>query len=199
MKATNNETMAIFHIGRGGRFNNGGHLEFIQLGTIDDAERLLGDNVFVKDEREDDTELLRALREEEADAEQIAEVEARIAADEYREPYYVDGGGNEVGEVGGGHYDFDGAYDTLYVSRLDDLSDAEKTAICENAAATCGAEPSLACACAELADDDQLHDLVFNNPYVREPFERWCEGIGIEVADAMYDGERLREFINTLA
>lgn len=194
---TNEETMAIFHIGRGGRFNNSGHLKFVGLGTIEDAERRLGD-VFVRDEREDDEELLKTMRENGDDAEAVAEVEERLRAGNYRTPYYVDSCGNEVGEVGGGHYDFDGQYDTLYVSDLDDLSDAEKAAVCANSADAFGGGLSFFARCADQGTADELSTWLIHDGEIMAVFDEWLAEEGLDATEVMGDECELKRFAYSL-
>ncbi|MCM1168797.1 MAG: hypothetical protein NC324_02560 [Bacteroides sp.] len=62
----------------------------------------------------------------------------------------LDGAGNKVGEVGGRVLDFDGAYDTLYATGYEDLTDEEIAAvkraderISERLQAACGWATSL--------------------------------------------------------
>lgn len=192
-----NEMKAIFHIGRGGRFNNSGHLEFIGIGTVEDAERRLGDAVFVRDEREDDEMLLEDLRLN-GDADAIAAVESRLATGDYRAPYYVDCSGNEVGEVGGGHYDFDGQYDTLYVSDIDDLSDREKAAVCANPADTFGGGVLLFAACAEQGTAAELSAWINHDSEVDAAFTAWLENEGLDECEVRDDEAELHRFANSL-
>lgn len=91
----NNETIVIFKIGRGGRFYNGGHLEFKGIGNINDYT----EDLFLSDENEDE------------DTEWIACNGRKV--------------GLKFINDGTGWIDIDGDYDTTYACRVSELNDNE--------------------------------------------------------------------------
>ena len=116
MKTTNNTInenpiYVSFHIGRGGRFHNAGHLSFTEEEDFQDLLSRRSDVCTIIDTDEEDNPL--------ADADW----------------HVIDGGGNtilegrEAIEAMTGTLDFDGIYDTDYVTTTDNLSEAEKDAI----------------------------------------------------------------------
>ena len=101
--------IALFHIGRGGRFNNPGHLRFVAFKRIDDTHHF-----------------------------QMCFDKNRDANGRFCKPYLTDCNGNmimnadefkEALDTGIGRLDFDGPYSTFYTTFLSDLSEDELTAI----------------------------------------------------------------------
>ena len=138
---TSNNTFAAttivgFHIGRGGRFHNSGHKQFIGECKITDFVN----DLFVNYEnmyeiskkignRENLRELLQDVLDEKTDAK--ARFERRTGL-EFGEEVYTDGGGNQVGltveeaySTGIGKINIDNDYNTTYTCRLEDCDESE--------------------------------------------------------------------------
>ncbi|MCL1942007.1 MAG: hypothetical protein FWF54_00420 [Candidatus Azobacteroides sp.] len=107
------KTVLMFHIGRGGRFHNQGHLTFEGIQKITDCHDWAY-NTFLHDTDGDET---------------------LLPEDEWK---LSDGGGNELMNgkelqtalsTGIGSLDFDGGYDTTYTTYLEELSEKEFTLI----------------------------------------------------------------------
>lgn len=111
MKKTtfNESTMVAFHIGRGGRFYNGGHLTFLGEGKIADFT-------------EDCCAPSTILVDEDGNEELIVDMETPDAM-------WTDENGNGVGltneeyKDGIGRIDMDGEYDTTYTTYLKDVEE----------------------------------------------------------------------------
>lgn len=140
------QTIVAFHIGRGGYFNNPGHLSFI-------GEEKIGhftDDLFTKFENQDDFKerfgydntgskyvkcILDLLTEKDFDAlEKLYGITESMLGEEI----YVDGGGNPVGltaseeATGIGCIDKDGDYDTTYTEYLHELSEGQVNLILDS-------------------------------------------------------------------
>lgn len=106
------ETIVAFHIGRGGRFNNGGHLNFLGEGKISDYT----EDCFapVKIDENSDSDLPELVDDNSPEAE------------------WTDCSGNGIGltnaeyQSGIGRIDMDGEYDTTYTMRLGDIEEDSK-------------------------------------------------------------------------
>lgn len=106
------ETIVAFHIGRGGRFYNGGHLTFLGEGKISDYT----EDCFVpvKIDENSDSELPELIDDNSPEAE------------------WTDCNGNSVGltnaeyQSGIGRIDIDGEYNTTYTMRLGDIEEDSK-------------------------------------------------------------------------
>lgn len=136
------ETIATFHIGRGGRFNNAGHVSFCDLKPISDY---IGD-LFITRENAHDVgsriggrENLRGLFESALEG-NVAHL-ARMSAMglDLGEEVYMDGVGHLVGlsvaeaKTGIGTINIDHQYDTTYSVYLHDCSESEAKLILEAA------------------------------------------------------------------
>jgi len=114
MKTSNlKKRIVMFHIGRGGRFHNEGHLTFVVFNKIDECHDWQ-QNTFSKD---------------------------RDEKGRFCNPYLTDCSGNvlmdadqyhEAIEIGIGILNFDNEYDTTYTTYTDELSVAELEAMSEN-------------------------------------------------------------------
>lgn len=151
MKTSNKELngqIVEFHIGRGGRFNNQGHLTFCGVGS--DAKNFVENENFLAYENE--SAIIDALDEDQQDAirDLITDLDNQVGTDEYIAfcAKYGDLGGvvlnsesgNEIGDyVADGEeyrYNEDGEYDTTYgtiATCWDDLTDAERRAVRDSA------------------------------------------------------------------
>jgi hypothetical protein len=131
-------TLISFHIGRGGRYNNAGHISYV------DQDKSINDYVydlFPKFENEQDfknrfgydytgdkdqsciLELITDLNFEEL--EEKFGITQKMLGDQY---YYTAGGSNTgllVDNDGTGMIDEDGEYNTTIVGRLKDITEAE--------------------------------------------------------------------------
>lgn len=111
MKAINysdysEDTVLMYHIGRGGRFNNQGYLSFVDCKKITECNGFdVNTYLYDRDEK-----------------------------GKYCKPYLTDGSGNilmnaeeydEAMTTGIGTLDFDGEYDTTYTTYLKDVSEEE--------------------------------------------------------------------------
>ena len=114
MKTNNLEKrVAMFHIGRGGRFYNSGHLTFVGFNKINECH----------------------------DWQQNTFDKTRDEKGKFCKPYLIDCSGNvlmdadqyqEAVETGIGILNFDHDYDTTYTTYTDELSVAELEAMSEN-------------------------------------------------------------------
>jgi hypothetical protein len=101
------ETIVAFHIGRGGRFYNGGHLTFLGEGKISDYT----EDCWAPKTVDDNEELID---------------------DNSPEAEWTDCNGNSVGltnaeyQSGIGRIDMDGEYNTTYTMRLGDIEEDSK-------------------------------------------------------------------------
>ena len=101
-----------FHVGRGGRFHNQGHLSFVNEDNFQDLIRACGDKLLDKTSEYDE----------------VTDTEKEIPEDEWN--YHDCGGkilveGREAMESNTGTLEWDGLYDTDIVTTTEDLSDAE--------------------------------------------------------------------------
>lgn len=131
-------TIVAFHIGRGGRFHNPGHLSFYgenKIGNYTNYLFLSFENVLEVGKKIKGKENLQAKFEKaiEGDAEAIAFFE-RIGLG-LGEVIYTDCNGNPVGlthseeQTGVGCINMDNAYDTTYTCFLKDIDESEAQAI----------------------------------------------------------------------
>lgn len=128
-----NKLIVAFHIGRGGRFNNQGHVKFI-------GEKRIGDfidDLFQKRENEDDLfnliknhpNLIKKFYEC-SNNDEWSFFKKRLKFD-IGELIYVDGSGNPVGltqedvDKGVGTINIDNLYDTTYSKYLEDCNENE--------------------------------------------------------------------------
>lgn len=108
MKTLTENTLMAFSIGRGGRYNNQGHLSFLDQ---DKSIAEYTDKLFITD---------------------------RDSKGRFITPEYTDAGGHFVGltlkeaETGCGSINIDGDYDTTYVCKLKDCSEEELRAILDS-------------------------------------------------------------------
>lgn len=106
------ETIVAFHIGRGGRFYNGGHLTFLGEGKISDYTEDCWPPV--KIDENSDSDLPEPIDDNSPEAE------------------WTDCNGNSVGltnaeyQSGIGRIDIDGEYNTTYTMRLGDIEEDSK-------------------------------------------------------------------------
>ena len=141
MKA--NQTIVAFHIGRGGRFHNSGHLTYLDEKPISHYT----DDLFLNYENEKDFKtrygfdstgdknqrcILDLINDEDFDE---LEEKFGITQEQLGERQYFDGGGNMVGltesesESGIGKINIDYDYDTTYTRYLSDCDEKEFQAI----------------------------------------------------------------------
>lgn len=99
-----NDTL-IFHIGRGGRFYNQGHVTCEGFGDINKLMKYIGDYLFITN---------------------------RDEKGRFVKPYYIDGGGNYVADLDDTYFDFDGDYNTWYIKPLCELNPSEVDAAVES-------------------------------------------------------------------
>lgn len=121
------ETLVTFHIGRGGRFNNGGHKVYCeqnsQINSYTDHLFVNYENSNVISKKIGDRENLRTLFEKaiDGDNDSLKRIE-KITGIEFGKQIYTSGDGNEVGldydNDDTGVLDEDGQYDTTIVCRL---------------------------------------------------------------------------------
>lgn len=139
---TNSEkTIVAFHIGRGGRFHNAGHLSFVGCRKIGDFTDDLFDTYENRNEFKDRYGfdyadggrcILDLIGDEEWDE---LEEKFGITEEMLGEKIYVDGGGNPVGltqdevDSGIGRINIDFSYDTTYTCYLKDCDEDEIHAI----------------------------------------------------------------------
>ena len=149
-----NTTLVTFHIGRGGQFNNAGHLSFVEsderidkytnelVTKFKNLNKVLDRLEFEYSDDEDFD--LDAVREKIAELEfdmdndaLLSELAAEygVTLGELGDLIYVDVNGNPVGlnyiNNGIGRIDLDGQYNTTYVKYLTDCNSDELTAIVE--------------------------------------------------------------------
>lgn len=96
MKTQKEEKFAVFHTGRGGRFYNPGHVSF---------EGVYSEQAFIQ--------LLYSKG--------LIYYKNRDKRGRYCKPYWHDGGGNFVAEVGDRVFDFDGYYNRYELKPLNEL------------------------------------------------------------------------------
>lgn len=131
---TTEETLITFHTGRGGRFYNGGHKEYVDQDTTIDS--YTGDlftafeNQAEIDYKIGDRDNLRSLFEKaiDGDADAFNRFE-KLTGLKFGKEIHVDCNGSPVGldveNDGTGIIDIDGQYNTTVVCRLEDCSDDE--------------------------------------------------------------------------
>lgn len=96
MKAQKEENFAVFHTGRGGRFHNPGYVSFEGVYSEQAFIQLLYSKGWIYDKNRD-------------------------KRGRFCKPYYHDGGGNFVAEVGDRVFDFDGYYNRYELKPLNEL------------------------------------------------------------------------------
>lgn len=101
MKTQTAQTLAVFHITRGGRFNNGGYKEFFGFYTYDGIVDYLTSYHDMWDKNRDDK-------------------------GRFCKKYYTDGTGNWVADHGDMVFDFDDNYDKYVLVPLNELDTDEK-------------------------------------------------------------------------
>ncbi len=143
MNTENEKQLVEFHIGRGGRFNNQGHLTFCGVGN--DAKRDVENKNFLAFENE--SEIIETHGDDVVDL--ITDLDYNTESVEYKEfcEKYgnlgavvlnsCDGNyiGDKVEDNNNYHYNEDGPYDTTYgvlVDSFEDLSENEQHAILES-------------------------------------------------------------------
>ena len=94
--------IVAFHVGRGGRFYNGGHVSFIGEKNMHQLINMNDNHVFYED---------------------------RVNG-KFSKPYYTDSNGNIIVDTDDyskevGRLDFDGIYDTYYCKYIEDCTDSE--------------------------------------------------------------------------
>lgn len=99
-----NDTL-IFHIGRGGRFYNQGHVTCKGFGDLDELMKYIGNDLFISN---------------------------RDANGRFVKPYYSDCNGKYVGDLDDTYFDFDGDYNTWYIKPLFKLNENEVDAAVES-------------------------------------------------------------------
>lgn len=101
MKAQTAQTLAVFHITRGGRFNNSGHKGFFGVFTYDGIVDYLTNYHDMWDRNRDEK-------------------------GRFCKTYFTDGTGNHVADYGDMVFDFDGDYDRFVLVPLNELDTDEK-------------------------------------------------------------------------
>jgi hypothetical protein len=101
MKAQTAQTLAVFHITRGGRFFNSGHKEFFGFYTYDGIVDYLTNYHDMWDKNRDEK-------------------------GRFYKTYFTDGTGNHVADYGDMIFDFDGDYDRFVLVPLNELDTDEK-------------------------------------------------------------------------
>lgn len=135
-----------FHIGRGGRFNNQGHLSFVNEDNFQDLIDACADKLF------DTTSVY--------DGETDTEIE--LPENEWN--YHDAGGkilvqGREAMEAETGRLDWDGLYDTDYVTTTDDLFDNEIECLWEEYCHEAWMSDELKDAICSLKYKKRVHDI----------------------------------------
>jgi hypothetical protein len=139
-------TIVAFHIGRGGRFNNEGHLFYIGVDKIEkftddlfvnfeNAEKFKNRFGFVSTGDKNQRCILDLITDKDFD-----ELEEKFGITEKMlgEEMYYDGGGNPTGltasdvDSGIGKINIDNGYDTTYTCFLKDIDESEFDAIIIN-------------------------------------------------------------------
>jgi hypothetical protein len=131
-----NKTLVSFHIGRGGKYYNGGHLSFIGFKSIREIIMYEDSNLFISYENYyeisklvENKPNLRELLEKCYDLDNFEEFERRTKL-KVGQPIYADCNGNELikfseVETGCGRLNFDNEYNTDYVKHLEDCDEHE--------------------------------------------------------------------------
>jgi len=141
----NNTTIVAFHIGRGGRFHNQGHLSFKGINEIS----YFTNDLFTKYENQD--QFKNRFGFDDAGDNQkcildlitdknFEELEEKfgISEKDLGEEIYIDGNGNQVGltvaeaGTGIGYIDIDADYNTTYTKHLSDCTNNEISAIIDS-------------------------------------------------------------------
>lgn len=135
-----------FHVGRGGRFHNQGHLSFVNEDNFQDLIRACGDKLLDKTSEYDEE----------------TGTEKEIPEDEWN--YHDCGGkilveGREAMESDTGTLDWDGLYDTDIVTTTDDLSDAELECLWEEYCKDAWMSDELKDAICTLKDKKRVHNI----------------------------------------
>lgn len=138
------KTLVNFHIGRGGRFNNQGHLTYTGTGTT--VKDYIREKSFLRYENEDS--ITRQIAEEnDMDIDNVRDEFNQCEIGEFCEKYTIakadfgelrlfEDTGHDLGEYSEGdepyHYDSDGEYRTDYGKQIEcfeDLTDREQEAV----------------------------------------------------------------------
>jgi hypothetical protein len=142
MKTTENKTIVSFKIGRGGHFNNAGHLFFIGEKNINNVISQIKECTF--SDYKNRREILKKYDYSENNIEKICELIAdknfselerifKITERDLGDEYYTDGNGNLLGTLidndGTGTLNFDRGYCTYYSCFLSECSEDELNAI----------------------------------------------------------------------
>jgi hypothetical protein len=144
----NQKTIVAFHLGRGGRFNNGGHKSFVGQYTITDILSIADDRGkwnFIKRQKQDkvmellDTRHLPNLQklfDKSMSNDDFSEFTRRTKID-MGELMYVDSNGNELitveeADTGVGCINYDNEYDTYICQYIDDCDINELLLIAED-------------------------------------------------------------------
>ncbi len=106
-----NRTIAMFHVGRGGRFGNAGHLTFVGFKPIDDSYEV--ENLFIHENEFDEYGNPIEVGVFDCSGKLIMSIE----------------NWHEACRTGIGRIDIDGAYDTTYTEYVDSLSENELEAM----------------------------------------------------------------------
>jgi hypothetical protein len=131
-------TILAFHIGRGGHFNNQGHLTFIgenKIGKYTDDLFLTFENAYEVGKKIDGRENLSRKLEQAIKGDNDAVAFFEKIGLPLGEKVYQDGSGALVGlsekdvETGIGRIDIDGPYDTTYTCLLSNCDERELQAI----------------------------------------------------------------------
>lgn len=135
-----------FHIGRGGRFNNQGHLSFVNEDNFQDLISACADKLFDA----------KSIYDEET------ETETELPEDEWN--YHDAGGkilvkGREAMEADTGRLDWDGLYDTDYVKTTDELNDNEIECLWEEYCHEAWMSDELKDEICTLKDKLRVHDI----------------------------------------
>jgi len=134
-----NKVLVNFSVGRGGRFNNGGHLTFCGVGSK--CKGFVEEENFIRYENEWDI-----VKENEDLTDKITDLGCETNTEEYKafcEKYgnlgrvvLTGGNGDEIGDYEGGeceyNYNIDNDYDTTYgkyIGDFSDLSESEQEAV----------------------------------------------------------------------
>lgn len=134
LEAHANDTIVAFHIGRGGRYHNAGHREFIGTKPISyyvDDLFLSHENFLDIKKKIDGRKNLEELLINASDGDFEAEQRLERLGMPLGEQIYIDSNGNPVGltveeaDGGIGCIDIDGDYDTTYTKLLSDCDTNE--------------------------------------------------------------------------
>lgn len=135
-----------FHIGRGGRFYNQGHLSFVNEDNFQDLISACGDKLFDNREAYDEnTDTTTPLDDKDWN---LSDENGRVLVQ-----------GREAMEAMTGRLEWDGDYDTDYVVTVDDLSDNEIECLWEEYRKEAWMSDELKDAVCELKDKKRVHNI----------------------------------------